>query len=256
MRTMASTACCSFSPPPFRHPEVLGRRPSLERRRPPDRPWPIWAFRHFEIGNCRFRSRSGRHPSRRAARAPQDDGKQASALLLSSLRGAERRSNPAGLPAIASRPGLLRSARNDELHYSRAALFLAPRALPHVFTNGPPQKGGGAPKGAYRGRAGAQAERRLYCAHRGARRFWRTRSPLGALPRFSPRLLPLGSVRSRASWDRDACASVTPGSQLLADPPIPIRLGGGPGEFPNRPRRSYEPHPGHRSRSRQTAVTG
>jgi len=29
-----------------------------------------------------------------------------------------------------------------------------------------------------------------------------------------------------------------------------------PGEFPNRPEWSHEPHPGHRSRSHQTAVTG
>ena len=40
-----------------------------------------------------------------------------------SLRGAKRRSNPAGLPATTSRAGLLRSARNDELHRYRCSGF-------------------------------------------------------------------------------------------------------------------------------------
>src|SRR5579863_6519265 len=48
------------------------------------------------------------------------------AYEASSLRGAKRRSNPGRL-AVES--GLLRFARNDEHHRSRAALFFAPRVL-------------------------------------------------------------------------------------------------------------------------------
>ena len=103
---------------------------------------------------------------------------------------------------------------------SRAALLTAPRVLPTMFTNGRlkehdpekcsrfsdqimlPQKGGGAPKGAVVDTAGPLTSvAACLCAH-GARRFWRTRSPSGALPRLSPKPFGLGSVRSRASWQR------------------------------------------------------
>ena len=47
-----------------------------------------------------------------------------------------------------------------------------------------------------------------------------------------------------------------PGSQLLADPPIPVRLGGGPGEFPNRPNAVCETAPGHRTRSTFRIASG
>ncbi len=58
----------------------------------------------------------------------------------------------------------------------------------------------------------------------------------------------LGSVRSRASWSRTT--DPRPGQPAPGGPANPCQIRrGGPGEFPNRPRRSYEPHPGHRSRS-------
>ena len=57
----------------------------------------------------------------------------------SSLRGAKRRSNPAGLVAIASRSGLLRSARNDEFSRSRGAIFVRARVFcPTMLPNGFP----------------------------------------------------------------------------------------------------------------------
>ena len=180
-----------------------------------------------------------------------------------SLRGAKRRSNPAGLPVTASRdcrcsqceldlscsdsslmcsthpspvgaglvparPSGATKARSGghkgrpygKQSHSRAALLTAPRVLPTMFTNGRlkehdpekcsrfsdqimlPQKGGGAPKGAVVDTAGPPTSvAACLCAH-GARRFWRTRSPSGALPRLSPKPFGLGSVRSRASWQR------------------------------------------------------
>ena len=90
--------------------------------------------------------------------------------------------------------------RNDELHRSRAALFSAPRGLFTVFTNGPPIRGGGAPKGAYRGRS-AHSEHWRPCGF-AARAAFGGRARLPALYRGSRQVFRPGSVRSRASWQR------------------------------------------------------
>jgi len=167
-----------------------------------------------------------------------------------------------GLAVVASRTGLLRFARNDEFSRSRGAFFVRARVLPTMCTKRAPSEGGGAPIGADPpahhtggGRVPAQYVCGPHPCGRGVRLALR-RTRLSALRRGSRQVLRLGSVRSRASWDRDACASVTPGSQLLADPPIPIRLGGGPGEFPNRPNAVCETAPRHRARSTFRIASG
>src|SRR5579863_923122 len=63
----------------------------------------------------------------------------------------------------------------------------APRALPTMSRNGPPQRGRRSAERrvveAAKRTSGAPLE---FALDRGARRFWRTRSPSGALPRLSP----------------------------------------------------------------------
>ena len=84
---------------------------------------------------------------------------------------------------------------------------------------------------------------RLHDVARGARPFWETRSPSGALPRLSPKALRPKAQSGPALHGRGQQIRA-PGSQLLAD-----RRSGRRGEFPNRPGRGYEPRPGHRARS-------
>ena len=151
---------------------------------------------------------------------------------------------------------------------SRAALFLrAPRFARHHAKRRSPQKKREAERRKAQGVDTASRRQVLplvLSVHRGAAflfflplrgKIREGTARLSALYRGScqtsrPRL---GSVRSRASWQRqrDFRPVRHPGSQLLAD----LRRGR-PGEFPNRPRQGYEP----RSRAplplRQTAVSG
>ena len=90
--------------------------------------------------------------------------------------------------------------------------------------------GGGAPKGAYQRPLRAIAASPL--GGFAARAPFGGRARLPALYRGSRQDFSLGSVRSRASWQRQRIHSVRhPGSELLAD-----RRRGRPGGFPNRPR--------------------
>ena len=115
-----------------------------------------------------------------------------------------------------------------------------------------PQKGGGAPKGAVVDTAGPPTSvAACLCAH-GARRFWRTRSPSGALPRLSPKPFGLGSVRSRTSWQRQR---ITPSATRAASS-SQTGVEAGRAGFRTAREWSYEPHPRHRSRPHQSAVTG
>jgi len=121
--------------------------------------------------------RPGLHPSRLAALAPQD--------------GVARQASPFSRRGFA--PELCGTARK--------------RASKHI-------RGGGAPKGAYL--ETAPRNRSVAAGRgRGARRFWRTRSPSGALPRFSPSFLGLAQSGLALHGSDDVRY---PGSQLLADP--------------------------------------
>jgi hypothetical protein len=129
-------------------------------------------------------------------------------------------------------PPPLSRGRTTQLPVLALRFLFAPRALPTVSRNGPPQEGGGAPKGAYcetTPRYRSVAAGRV----RGARRFWRTRSPSGALPRLSPETSrPKAQSGPALHGSANGCDSVRhPGSELLAD-----RRRGRPGGFPNRPR--------------------
>ena len=112
-------------------------------------------------------------------------------------------------------------------------------------------RGGGAPKGAGVDTAGPPTSvAACLCVHRGARRSLQTRSPSGALPRLSPRAFGLwlspvprfmaadkrSTARAASSWRTGVVA--------------------GRASFRTARGRGYEPHPGHRSRSHQSAVTG
>jgi len=118
----------------------------------------------------------------------------------SSLRGAQRRSNPEHKP----RTGLLRFARNDEIKFrSRGAMRARGLLYNEANSQSPREKeGSGAPKG-----ASNQCPRRIGLRHHepmhGARKraLAEARSPSGAPLRHSPRLLPLGSAPGRASWN-------------------------------------------------------
>jgi hypothetical protein len=110
-------------------------------------------------------------------------------------------------------PPSLRGAKRSR---SRAAPLPAPRGLLKLFTNGPPQKGGGAPKGAGVDTAGPPTSvAACLCAH-GARSFWETRSPSGALPRLSPETFRSKAQSGPALHGRGQPIRA-PGSQLLAD---------------------------------------
>jgi hypothetical protein len=127
------------------------------------------------------------------------------ALPPSSLRGAERRSNP---DPCRPKPGLLRFARNDEIKIPFSQRAPRPRFAYHyndttLLGSLPAHKeGSGAPKG-----ASNQCPRHtIRCRHlnvrgRGSAPKVGARSPSGAPLRHSPRLLPLGSASGRASWN-------------------------------------------------------
>jgi hypothetical protein len=76
-----------------------------------------------------------------------------------------------------------------------------------------------------------------------ARLFWEARSPSGALPRFSPKVSRPFAQSGPALHGRGQLIRA-PGSQLLADRPIPENQVGRPGEFPNRPHAVCETAPG------------
>ena len=130
--------------------------------------------------------------------------------------------------------------------------LFAPRALPTMFTNGPPNKrrGGGAPKdagGRYRG-SRQQAERA--CLKRSSRRALL----LGSALAFRRSTAVLAEILSSAQSGPALHGSDDmryPGSQLLAD----LRRGR-PGEFPNRPNTVCETAPGHRARSTFRIASG
>ncbi len=112
----------------------------------------------------------------------------ASRPAFSSLRGAKRRSNPER-PLGHRKPPLDCFASLAMTNSPVLALrfLFAPRALPTMSRNGPP-KGEAERRKARSQRprlrtSGAPLE---FALDRGARRFWRTRSPSGALPRLSP----------------------------------------------------------------------
>ena len=104
-------------------------------------------------------------------------------------------------------------------------------------------RGGGAPKDAGVDTAFPAGRRNwpVRSVRRGARRFWRTRSPSGALPRLSPsfypRLSPVPRFTVAATCATRAASSWQTG--VVA----------GRASFRTARGRSYEPHPGHRSRS-------
>src|SRR5579863_3291243 len=134
--------------------------------------------------------------------APLDLSPHAGRGVLSSLRGAKRRSNPAGLSAFASRPGLLRCARNDEFYPSRAALFVrAPSFVHERYESLASNK-----REAERRKARSQRPRLrtsgapLEFALVAARAAFGGRARLSALYRGSCQVLRPDSVRSRASW--------------------------------------------------------
>ena len=139
--------------------------------------------------------------------------------------------------------------------------LFAPRGLPKLGTNGPPQR---------------EAERRkargwiprsrtsgapLALRFRGARSFGETRSPSGALPRLSPE-----TFRSKAQSGPALHGSANgydsvrhPGSQLLADRRRGRGRGRGrgrPGGFPNRPNAVCETASRHRARSTLQIASG
>jgi hypothetical protein len=184
---------------------------------------------------------------------------------VSSLRGAKRRSNPAGLTAITSRPGLLRGAchrtarhragplaRNDEHHRSRAAFFVRAPRFAKSFHERASHKGRrSAERRILRDRS-AQSQRYRWAGSRRA-------SPFGGRARLPA--LYHGSRQTFRRW-------LSPVPRFMAAPtdvtPFATRaasssqtgVGAGRAGFRTAREWSYEPHPGHRSCSHQSAVTG
>jgi hypothetical protein len=210
---LLSRAFCSFSPPRGEKVGMRGRCRESEHRRRSDALSP-------HPGSSESRQR----PLTRIA--------SLTLAITTPPRAAGRGDNK--FPVLAARFVGARVLSNSERRASQAR-----------------QGGGGAPKGAWVVAALAhQAERRLRCACRGARRFWRTRSPSGALPRLSPEASRPKAQSGPALHGRGQPIRA-PGSQLLAD-----RRLAGRASFRTAREWSYEPHPGHRPRSHQSAVTG
>ena len=135
--------------------------------------------------------------------------------------------------------------------FSRCAFCSRPEGCPSCSRTAASKKGGGAPKGALVAAALAQqAERRLGCASRRAAPFG-SRARLPALYRGS-RQKPCGlwlSPVSRFMVADNRSAPRAASSWQTGDV-------AGRASFRTARGRSYEPHPGHRSRSHQSAVTG
>ncbi len=92
--------------------------------------------------------------------------------------------------------------------------------------------------------------RRLSSWVRGTR-LQQARSPSGAPPRLSPKPHGLGSVRSRASWKRDACDRLLPGQPAPGGPAT-----GPAGRVSEPPERGCETARGHRARSALQIASG
>ncbi len=151
----------------------------------------------------------------------------------SSLRGAKRRSNPVR-PHGSRQPPWIASLALAMTNSIGLALrfFWRPELCQRCHETGLPKGEAERRKARSQRPRRAQAERRLVCASRRAPLLavaLAFRRSTAALAKFSR----LGSVRSRASWQRQRIKTSVrhPGSQLLAD-----RRRGRPGEFPNRPR--------------------
>jgi hypothetical protein len=172
------------------------------------------------------------------------------------LRGAERRSNPAGPcghrkpPWIASRSlssdratsrGSVGSQMTNFIVLALRFLFALPRFV-HDFTKRASQKGRRSAERrvveAAKRTSGAPLE---FALDRGARPFWETRSPSGALPRLSPsfqawlspvpRFMVAATCATRAASSWQTC------------------VWAGRASFRTAREWSYELHPGRRSRS-------
>jgi hypothetical protein len=144
-------------------------------------------------------------------------------------------------------------------HHSRAALFIrAPRFASRTARKLCLQT--------HKGRR--SAERRIRRPRRRSKRSAanlgaRLHCPIAARAAFGgrARLSALYRGSRRGFYPSAQSGPALPGIGTLAHPSPSAASSWrtrvrGPGEFPNRPRCSYEPHPGHRSRSHQTAVTG
>ena len=162
------------------------------------------------------------------------------------------------VPPCAPRPVIARSQRVRWLAMTStivlALRFLfAPRGSAKSFHERASHKGRrSAERCILRGRS-AQSQR---CRWAGSRRasfpFVGGRARLPALYRGSRQVFRLGSVRSRASWQRQR---ITP-SPTRAASSWQTGVVAGRASFRTARGRGYEPHPGHRPRSHQSAVTG
>ncbi len=149
-------------------------------------------------------------------------------------------------------PPLARGRKDKPVSFSRCAFLFAPRGLPTMSTNGPPnnQRGGGAPKDAEGRYRGSRQQAELACLKRSSRRAplladaLASRRSTAVLARF------LGLAQSGPALHGSDDMRY-PGSQLLAD----LRRGR-PGEFPNRPNTVCETAPGHRTRSTFRIASG
>jgi hypothetical protein len=133
------------------------------------------------------------------------------------------------------------------LSRSRGAYFFASEVCCTARKKPPNKKGGGAPKGARVDSALAPTSVAA-CTERSSRRAlpFEERARLPALYRGSRQSFRLGSVRSRASWQRQRAFDP---SATRAASSWQTGVVAGRASFRTARGRSYEPHPGHRPRS-------